>query len=165
MTLVRHSALVAWAVLRSIGIPSVGLAVVVAVLEATGAMVLGGVVWTFPLIFLFLGIVHEVGHVVCMHAVGNPLEVVRFAGSRQVELVYGSGGRARDVACVVAGPAAPAVLAVGAILLRQDALPVLALDVMGIGHLLTLAVPIGDGAQLRLLLRRASPVSVGHPGT
>ena len=35
--------------------------------------------------------------------------------------------------------------------------PVLALDVMGIGHL-TLAFPFGDGEELRRIVREARPV-------
>jgi hypothetical protein len=148
------------AVARSIGLPCTALAAVFLAAGLAGGHDLGATLWLAPLVFLALGVVHELGHVTAIHLLGGRVLSVGSAGRRHVHVRHGALSRPRDALCVAAGPVAPlCVLAVLVAVALVAAVPgaVLApVAVVAVGHLCSLVVPVGDGAQLRAILRETA---------
>ncbi|MBO3664577.1 hypothetical protein [Microbacterium stercoris] len=107
-------------------------------------------------------VVHEVGHAVAFRILagaGAPmtLRITPLAAG----LVWRStGSTARDRAIIVAGPIAPLIVAVPVVLLAQGDLVVLfASFITAASHLISLALPEGDGRELRELNRPVEGVA------
>ncbi len=139
------------------------VASVIALLERVGMTDLGGLLWTWPVLFLVLGLCHEGAHVAALYLLGGQLASTS-ADTEGVHLGFVTLGARRDVAVVLAGPAGAASLGVdlSAVALVLGAPPMVSLGVMavGVGHLVSLLVSRGDGLELRILLGR--PVEVDH---
>jgi hypothetical protein len=106
-------------------------------------------------------IVHEVGHVLVFRlAAGADAAAHVVVRGLSFSLVRRPLKRTREVVVVLAGPLAPLALAVLTIPLASGG-PVLwwSWAVVGAGHALTLLLPVGDGANLRLAL--SDPVQRG----
>ncbi|MCM6762582.1 hypothetical protein NB037_09160 [Rathayibacter sp. ZW T2_19] len=104
--------------------------------------------------FLLSVLVHEAGHVVALRCLAGPTApgFLVSRGSR-CHLVRRVLPRYRDAGVVIAGPMAPSVLL--PVLLTLPDLPVLASCgwlALSSAHLITLVVPVGDGANLRRAL-------------
>jgi hypothetical protein len=103
------------------------------------------------LLVLVSVLVHELGHVVVYRALfgraAPALVVVRGASCHVVRRADGSRA---DGAVVVAGGAAPALVALASLpLVGVAPYPVLLGALIALGHLVALALPFGDGASLR----------------
>lgn len=155
MTIGAASAATIRAVTASIGLWCAVIGVGGFLVEKTGAAQFGGELWLLPVIFFVLGAAHELGHVVAIHCLGGRVHAVERVGSSTVVLRHDALGRRRDVLCVLAGPLAACVAGLSfACVVAMAAAPVAAFAsaVAGLGHVVALAAPVGDGKQLRSLL-------------
>jgi hypothetical protein len=131
------------------------LAAAVGALSAGLVSASSGLIAPAALGLLLLGsvLIHELGHVVAYRALfgrsAPALVVVRGASCHVVRRADDSGA---DVAVVVAGGLAPALVAVAALPFAGVApYPVLLGALVAVGHLAALALPFGDGASLRAI--------------
>lgn len=140
-------------VLRSIGAWSIGLSGLLAVGEATGMVELGESIWQAPLLFLVVAVAHELGHLIAIVALGGKIEAVGTVGQVAVGITHYSLGRTADVICVCGGPVLAAVVGSSIAVAAWPSANAFLVAMIGLGHLISLVVPVGDGAQLRRLLR------------
>ena len=96
-------------------------------------------------------LLHELGHAVAFALVRKRSEQAVLVINRRVAwLVRPAGTRVRELGVTIAGPAAPALLAIlSCPLFFEDPSLVVGLAVIGMGHVVCLALPAGDGAILR----------------
>lgn len=99
-------------------------------------------------------VVHELGHVVALRVVARRSPAVFVMSRSEPHLVRLALPVSRDVAVTLAGPLAPMVVqlvATGWFLQGRWAEAVVA-SIVSISHVVSLAVPVGDGAELRAAL-------------
>ena len=98
-------------------------------------------------------LVHELGHACTYRILAKPEGPAVFVMNRRSpRLVWPPMSRRKDVTTVVAGPLSPVLMPV-VLLAFPHALPeVIVAGVVAVAHLVSLALPTGDGAQLRSVL-------------
>lgn len=121
--------------------------------EASGRIDLGLSLWPLPMLFALLGLAHEYGHLLAIAVLrGRVLAVEAPFGSPAVCIVYEAPSRRRELGAVLAGPA---LAASAGIVFGCLAVPSIVggfAILGGLGHLLSLAAPVGDGLAIRQLL-------------
>lgn len=71
--------------------------------EWSGFISFGGL-WAAPVLFLVLALIHEVGHLSAILALGARPVSVEWSPYRAVCIEHSGAGRGRNLLCVVAGP-------------------------------------------------------------
>jgi hypothetical protein len=142
-------------VVGALGVPALAVTIVLAVFEGLGIAELGGRIWLVPTVFVALAVVHEWGHVLAAGAAGARIEGVARSGSGVYVRYRGVSDRGHR-AVVVAGPAAAVVGAGVLVALLGLSLVTVSAVVIAAGHVLSLAVPVGDGAELRRAMSAGS---------
>jgi hypothetical protein len=142
-------------VVRALGVPALAVAIVLALFEGIGAAELGGRTWLVPAVFVALAVVHEWGHVLAAGAAGARIEGVARSGSGIYVRYRGIGDRGHR-AVVLAGPTAAVLGAVVLLAVLGLTLVTVSALVIAAGHVVSLAVPVGDGAELRRAMSAGS---------
>ncbi|MFP4514212.1 MAG: hypothetical protein ACLFRV_14805 [Acidimicrobiales bacterium] len=137
---------------RSIGPACAATAIALWLLGQLGGIEADVALWPVPIVFGIVGIVHELGHVVAVHALDGAVEGVH--GDRfRVAVDHRSIGPWPDLLVVVAGPSfACAAGLIAAVLALVGMIPIhlgIAALFIGLGHLAAMIVPVGDGLELR----------------
>ena len=125
-----------------------------------------GLVGVAGLALLLLGsvLVHEAGHVVAYRLLfGRSAPAIVVVCGARCHVVRVADDSRADVAVVIAGGAAPVLVALATLPFAAVApAPVLLGALVALGHLAALALPVGDGASLRQIAgRRRRATSAG----
>jgi hypothetical protein len=137
-------------------------ATVTSVAFAASLIAVGGVLGSLPLIAVGVVatmvsvslVIHEMGHVLAFRVVnprGRAILASRGASASLTRFVL---PWRKEIVVVAAGPCAPAILGIPLLPLSNSAwLPVAAWFAIALAHVVTVAVPLGDGANLRRAVR------------
>lgn len=99
-------------------------------------------------------LVHELGHA-CTYRImsGRDGSAVFVINRKSPRLVWPLMSRHKDLLTVVAGPLAPTLMPLALLAVPHSLPEVLVSTVVALAHLVILALPTGDGAQLRSVLQ------------